>query len=84
MFSSRLNFATALLSVATAAFAQPGVLTRELLIRYTPDWKGERFPDGRPKVPDGILQRMKSVTWRRRGRSCVPPASTTSTRTAGW
>ena len=51
---------TALCTVS--AFAQPGVLTRELLIKYTPDWKGERFADGRPKVPDGILQRMKSVT----------------------
>ena len=48
--------------VAAPGFAQPGVLTRELLIKYTPDWKGERFPDGRPKVPDGILVRMKSVT----------------------
>ncbi len=45
-----------------SAFAQPGVLTRELLIKYTPDWKGERFEDGRPKVPDDILQRMKLVT----------------------
>jgi len=44
------------------ASAQPGILTKELLIQYTPEWKGERFPDGRPKVPDGILQRMKSVT----------------------
>jgi 4-hydroxy-4-methyl-2-oxoglutarate aldolase len=25
-------------------------------------WKGERFPDGRPKVPDEILERMKLVT----------------------
>ena len=47
---------------AATAFAQPGVLTKELLIQYTPDWKGERFADGRPKVPDGILKRMKSVT----------------------
>jgi len=45
-----------------SAFAQPGILTKELLIQYTPDWKGERFADGRPKVPDGVLQRMKSVT----------------------
>jgi regulator of RNase E activity RraA len=30
--------------------------------KYTPDWKGERFPDGRPKVPDSILDRMKNVT----------------------
>jgi regulator of RNase E activity RraA len=61
-----LRFAAAavltVLCAAPCAFSQPGVLTRELLIQYTPDWKGERFPDGRPKVPDGILQRMKSVT----------------------
>ncbi|MBV9181077.1 MAG: RraA family protein [Acidobacteria bacterium] len=50
-----------LLCVASA-FAQPGVLTPELLIQYTPDWKGERFADGRPKVPDAILKRMKTVT----------------------
>ena len=63
MLFSRLSFtAAAALCMAAAAFAQPGVLTRELLIQYTPDWNGERFPDGRPKVPDGILQRMKSVT----------------------
>ena len=46
----------------SSALAQPGVLTKELLIQYTPEWKGERFADGRPKVPDGILKRMKSVT----------------------
>jgi regulator of RNase E activity RraA len=44
------------------AAAQPGVLTREHLIEYTPDWSGERFSDGRPKVPDAILDRMKNVT----------------------
>lgn len=59
-----MRLATLSLTVlcTVSAFAQPGVLTRELLIKYTPDWKGERFEDGRPKVPDGILQRMKSVT----------------------
>lgn len=48
--------------LASAAFAQPGVFSREHLVRYTPEWKGERFPDGRPKVPDGILKRMREVT----------------------
>ena len=63
MFLSRMRFAAAVaLSLAAVAMAQPGVLTRQLLIQYTPDWKGERFPDGRPKVPDEILRRMKSVT----------------------
>ena len=37
-------------------------LTTDELIEYTPEWQGERFPDGRPKVPDGILERMRSVT----------------------
>jgi 4-hydroxy-4-methyl-2-oxoglutarate aldolase len=27
----------------------------------TPEWKGERFPDGRPKVPDKLLERLKGV-----------------------
>ncbi len=29
---------------------------------YTAEWTGERFPDGRPKVPDAILERMKKVS----------------------
>ena len=36
--------------------------SKEELIALTPDWKGERFHDGRPKVPDDILKRMKPVT----------------------
>jgi hypothetical protein len=63
MVLSRIYSAAVLTVVcAASALAQPGVLTKELLIQYTPDWKGERFADGRPKVPDSILQRMKSVT----------------------
>jgi regulator of RNase E activity RraA len=37
-------------------------ISKEQLIALTPEWKGERFPDGRPKVPDKILQRMKAVS----------------------
>jgi regulator of RNase E activity RraA len=47
---------------ASQAAAQQGFFTREDVIKYTPDWHGERFPDGRPKVPDDILDRMKTVT----------------------
>lgn len=50
------------LLTGSALFAQPGILTKDELVQYTPDWKGERFPDGRPKVADGILKRMKNVT----------------------
>jgi regulator of RNase E activity RraA len=61
--SAQLALAAALVALGVgAASAQPGILTRELLIKYTPDWNGERFADGRPKVPDAILERMKNVT----------------------
>ena len=43
-------------------WGQEGFFTRDEVIKYTPDWHGERFPDGRPKVPDDILDRMKNVT----------------------
>ncbi len=37
-------------------------ISKAELIFLTPEWKGERFADGRPKVPDAILKRMKLVT----------------------
>jgi regulator of RNase E activity RraA len=42
--------------------AQHVQITKEELIALTPEWKGERFPDGRPKVPDNIIKRMKAVS----------------------
>ena len=32
------------------------------LVRLTPEWQGERSSDGRPRVPDELLARMKLVT----------------------
>ncbi len=54
--------AAAAVVFAAAAAAQPGVLNKQMLIQYTPEWTGERFADGRPRVPDGILKRMRGVT----------------------
>jgi regulator of RNase E activity RraA len=51
-----------LLTFTPCLMAQEGFFTPEDVIKYTPDWHGERFPDGRPKVPDEILDRMKNVT----------------------
>jgi regulator of RNase E activity RraA len=42
--------------------AQHVQITKEELIALTAEWKGDRFPDGRPKVPDDIIRRMKSVS----------------------
>ena len=35
--------------------------TPEYIKAITSDWKGERFPDGRPKVSDNILLRLKNI-----------------------
>jgi regulator of RNase E activity RraA len=37
-------------------------ISKEELLFLTPEWKGERFADGRPKVSDDLLKRMKLVT----------------------
>ena len=36
---------------------------RDTIIRLTPQWKGERLPDGRPMVSADILQRMRNITF---------------------
>ena len=35
----------------------------ETIIRLTPEWKGERLPDGRPKVSEDVLRRMRKITF---------------------
>lgn len=54
--------AAAFVALAPCLSAQQEFFTRADVIKYTPDWHGDRFPDGRPKVPDDILNRMKNVT----------------------
>ncbi len=50
----------ALLLLQLSALAQ--TISREQMTFYTQEWTGERFDDGRPKVPDSILERMKRVS----------------------
>jgi 4-hydroxy-4-methyl-2-oxoglutarate aldolase len=45
----------------SAAFSQVK-MTKEQMMFYTSDWKGDRFPDGRPKVPDDLLKRALDVS----------------------
>jgi regulator of RNase E activity RraA len=35
---------------------------RDDIIQLTPLWQGERFENGRPKVPDATLERMRKIT----------------------
>jgi regulator of RNase E activity RraA len=37
-------------------------ISKDDLVFLTPQWKGERFADGRPRVADDIIERMKLVT----------------------
>jgi regulator of RNase E activity RraA len=62
--AARLVICGLVASIASAAVveAQVGAFSKEDLIELTTSWKGERFPDGRPKVPDDLLERMKEVT----------------------
>ena len=55
-------FVISLLIVSYATTTRAQQITRDQLLALTPEWKGERFADGRPKVPDSLLDRMKLVT----------------------
>jgi regulator of RNase E activity RraA len=60
--TKRLLFLFSFIVLFNQLKAQYVQATKEEIIALTPDWQGERFPDGRPKVPDNILKRMKPVT----------------------
>jgi 4-hydroxy-4-methyl-2-oxoglutarate aldolase len=54
-------FLAATLFTPLAAHAQLGMFTKEQRIDLTREWTGDRFPDGRPEVPDSILQGLGDV-----------------------
>jgi regulator of RNase E activity RraA len=41
--------------------SQAQTIPKEELIFLTSEWKGERFADGRPKIPDNLLVRAKNI-----------------------
>jgi regulator of RNase E activity RraA len=49
-------------TLAASAHAQLDLFSKEQRIEFTPAWQGDRFPDGRPNVPDSVLARLKDVT----------------------
>jgi 4-hydroxy-4-methyl-2-oxoglutarate aldolase len=50
------------LALAPAARAQLDLFSKDQRVEFTPEWHGDRFPDGRPNVPDAVLARLKDVT----------------------
>jgi regulator of RNase E activity RraA len=50
-----------LLLLQAQAFSQI-TQSKELMTFYTSEWKGERYPDGRPKVSDDLVRRLKNIS----------------------
>lgn len=44
-----------------SGYANAQTISRDELIFLTSQWKGERFADGRPKIPDDLLVRAKNI-----------------------
>lgn len=56
----RLLFSFLLLFTATFSL-QAQTISKEELLFLTSEWKGERFADGRPRIPDDLLERAKRI-----------------------
>jgi 4-hydroxy-4-methyl-2-oxoglutarate aldolase len=52
----------ATLCLSATAAAQLGMFSTQQRTEFTREWKGERFPDGRPKVPNSVISRLKKVS----------------------
>jgi 4-hydroxy-4-methyl-2-oxoglutarate aldolase len=57
-----LAFSALLLLPKAEVNAQNVGASSEYIKALTSEWKGERFPDGRPKVSDSILERLKNIS----------------------
>jgi 4-hydroxy-4-methyl-2-oxoglutarate aldolase len=51
-----------LFALTACGYGQLDLFSRQQRVEFTPQWSGERFPDGRPKVADAVLARLKNVT----------------------
>ncbi|MBD3628839.1 MAG: RraA family protein [Cyclobacterium sp.] len=50
------------LTITGLGFSQQISPTPDQIRALTSSWEGERFPDGRPKVPDDLLERLKGIS----------------------
>jgi len=48
--------------VPAPSHAQLWTWTKDQMMEYTKAWTGDRFPDGRPKVPDSFITRAKEMS----------------------
>lgn len=60
----KCNRVIVLLCIGCLSFRPPlsaQAISKEELTFLTSEWKGERFQDGRPKIPDQLLERAKHI-----------------------
>ena len=57
---SKMLFAA--VAIAPLVSGQINMLARERLLKYTAQNPYERFPDGRPKVPDALLDKVREMS----------------------
>jgi 4-hydroxy-4-methyl-2-oxoglutarate aldolase len=62
MVPRHVSLCASLLALTAIAQAQLNTLTREQMLKYTAQNPFERFPDGRPKVPDALLEKFKEMS----------------------
>ena len=60
--NKKIFLLTACILTCLVAVAQNVGSSPEYIKALTSEWKGERFPDGRPKVSDAILERLKKIS----------------------
>lgn len=60
----KIRLAVFLPLLAAGLAARPAAaqtMPKDELLFLTAQWKGERFPDGRPKIPDALVERAKRI-----------------------
>jgi len=73
--------------LGTVCSSAQWMLTKEQMIAYTSKNPYERFPDGRPKVPDNLLERVKGLVieeaWGALRAGCSGPRGGQSSNSGG-
>jgi 4-hydroxy-4-methyl-2-oxoglutarate aldolase len=62
LMNKKILFTIAIISFSVCLTAQNVGSSPEYIKALTPEWKGERLADGRPKVSDALLERLKNIS----------------------
>ena len=60
--TARLASILVILFFQVKSAGQSVAYSKEQIMTFTVQWKGERFPDGRPKVSDSLIKRLANIS----------------------